>query len=82
MLSSLRPYDYWVEDEQYHFLNKTKSGKGAVHFSTCIVCCLKGKNHLPCMGDASVMGLMRRRKLPEPGLRNNMNQLRQAESES
>ena len=24
MLSSLRPYDYWVEDEQYHF--KTPSG--------------------------------------------------------
>ena len=24
MLSSLRPYDYWVEDGQYHF--KTPSG--------------------------------------------------------
>ncbi len=24
MLSSLHPYDYWVEDEQYHF--KTPSG--------------------------------------------------------
>ena len=24
MLSSLRPYDYWVEDEQYHF--RTPSG--------------------------------------------------------